>query len=170
MLQKARQYYCLNLDKWDWSQPIEVGRMRHLLNIDTELFDLYEGVIYGSRYELSDNAVVLLDHQLKVWNEEEKELEKIASDVYCLNVYKGDAFYAQSMDDVVCIKFRSFDGESEVELFTINQDENKRIKSLVVSDDFIIYDLGPGNYEDGVDMRVIWNRNTGETQETIVYR
>ena len=83
MLQKARQYYCLNLDKWDWSQPIEVGRMRHLLNVDTELFDLYEGVIYGSRYELSDNAVVLLDHQLKVWNEEEKELEKIASDVYC---------------------------------------------------------------------------------------
>lgn len=170
VLQKARQYYCLNLDKWDWSQPIEVGRMRHLINIDTELFDLYEGVIYGSRYELSDNAVVLLDHQLKVWNEEEKELDKIASDVYCLNVYKGDAFYAQSMDDVVCIKFRSFDGESEVELFTINQYENKRIKSLVVSDDFIIYDLGPGNYEDGVDMRVIWNRNTGETQETIMYR
>ena len=170
VLQKARQYYCLNLDKWDWSQPIEVGRMRHLLNIDTELFDLYEGVIYGSRYELSDNAVVLLDHQLKVWNEEEKELEKIAPDVYCLNVYKGDAFYAQSEDDAVSIKYRSFDGESEVELFTINQDENKRIKSLVVSDDFIIYDLGSGNYEDGVDMRVIWNRNTGETQETIVYR
>ena len=170
VLQKARQYYCLNLDKWDWSQPIEVGRMRHLLNVDTELFDLYEGVIYGSRYELSDNAVVLLDHQLKVWNEEEKELEKIASDVYCLNVYKGDAFYAQSVDDGVCIKYRSFDGESEVELFTINPDENKSIKSLVVSDDFIIYDLGPGNYEDGVDMRVIWNRNTGETQETIVYR
>ena len=112
--------------------------MRHLLNIDTELFDLYEGVIYGSRYELSDNAVVLLDHQLKVWNEEEKELEKIASDVYCLNVYKGDAFYAQSVDDGVCIKYRSFDGESEVELFTINPDENKSIKSLVVSDDFII--------------------------------
>ena len=170
VLQKARQYYCLNLDKWDWSQPIEVGRMRHLLNVDTELFDLYEGVIYGSRYELSDNAVVLLDHQLKVWNEEEKELEKIASDVYCLNVYKGDAFYAQSEDDAVSIKYRSFDGESEVELFTINPDENKSIKSLVVSDDFIIYDLGPGNYEDGVDMRVIWNRNTGETQETIVYR
>ena len=125
VLQKARQYYCLNLDKWDWSQPIEVGRMRHLLNVDTEqLFDLYEGVIYGSRYELSDNAVVLLNHQLKVWNEEEKELEKIASDVYCLNVYKGDAFYAQSVDDVVCIKYRSFDGEPEVELFTINQDEN----------------------------------------------
>ena len=166
VLQKARQYYCLNLDKWDWSQPIEVGRMRHLLNVDTEqLFDLYEGVIYGSRYELSDNAVVLLNHQLKVWNEEEKELEKIASDVYCLNVYKGDAFYAQSVDDVVCIKYRSFDGESEGELFTINPDENKRIKSLVVSDDFIIYDLGPGNYEDGVDTRVIWNRNTGETQE-----
>lgn len=144
--------------------------MRHLLNVDTELFDLYEGVIYGSRYELSDNAVVLLDHQLKVWNEEEKELEKIATDVYCLNVYKGDAFYAQSVDDGVCIKYRSFDGESEVELFTINPDENKSIKSLVVSDDFIIYDLGPGNYEDGVDMRVIWNRNTGETQETIVYR
>ena len=92
-------------------------------------------------------------------------LEKIASDVYCLNVYKGDDFYAQSVDDVVCIKYRSFDGESEGELFTINPDENKRIKSLVVSDDFIIYDLEPGNYEDGVDMRVIWNRNTGETQE-----
>ena len=51
-------------------------------------------------------------------------LEKIASDVYCLNVYKGDDFYAQSVDDVVCIKYRSFDGEPEVELFTINQDEN----------------------------------------------
>ena len=170
VLQKQTEYYYLDMDTWDWSQPIEVGRMRHLLNVDTELFDLYEGVIYGSRYELSDNAVVLLDHQLKVWNEEEKELEKIASDVYCLNVYKGDAFYAQSVDDGVCIKYRSFDGESEVELFTINPDENKSIKSLVVSDDFIIYDLGPGNYEDGVDMRVIWNRNTGETQETIVYR
>lgn len=170
VLQKARQYYCLNLDKWDWSQPIEVGRMRHLLNINVGLADLYEGVIYGSRYELSDNAVVLLDHQLKVWNEEEKELEKIASDVYCLNVYKGDAFYAQSVDDSVCIKYRSSDGKSEDELFTINPDENKSIKSLVVSDDFIIYDLGPGNYEDGVDMRVIWNRNTGETQEEVVYR
>ena len=67
------------------------------------------------------------------------------------------------MDDTVCIKYRSFDGESEVELFAINQDENKRIKSLVVSDAFIIYDLGPGNYEDGVDVRVIWNRITGET-------
>lgn len=170
VLQKARQYYCLNLDKWDWSQPIEVGRMRHLLNIDTELFDLYEGVIYGSRYELSDNSVVLSDHQLMVWNEADKELEKIASDVYCLNVYKGDAFYAQSVDDAVSIKYRSFDGESEVELFTINPDENKSIKSLVVSDDFIIYDLGPGNYEDGVDTRVIWNRQTGETQEEVVYR
>ena len=81
--------------------------MRHLLNIDTELFDLYEGVIYGSRYELSDNAVVLLDHQLKVWNEEEKELEKIASDVYCLNVYKGDAFYARSEERRVGKECRS---------------------------------------------------------------
>ena len=70
-------------------------------------------------------------------------MEKIASDVYCLNVYKGDAFYAQSEDDAVSIKYRSFDGESEVELFTINPDENKSIKSLVVSDDFIIYDLEP---------------------------
>ena len=111
---------------------------------------------------------------------ETAENHKIADGVYIGNVYVGgmteeeavDAIsaYAQSVDDGVCIKYRSFDGESEVELFTINPDENKSIKSLVVSDDFIIYDLGPGNYEDGVDMRVIWNRNTGETQETIVYR
>lgn len=165
VLQKARQYYCLNLDKWDWSQPIEVGRMRHLLNINVGLADLYEGVIYGGRYELSDNSVVLLDHQLMVWNEGEKDLEEIESGVYCMNVYKGDVFYAQGMDDSVCIKYRSSDGKPEGELFTINPDENKRIKSLVVSDNFIIYDLGPGNYEDGVDMRVIRNRQTGETQE-----
>ena len=94
---------------------------------------------------------------------------KIASDVYCLNVYKGDAFYAQSVDDVVCIKYRSFDGESEGELFTVNPDENKRIKSLVVSDDFIIYDLGPKKEKEAVDTRVIWNRQTGEIQQTIEY-
>ena len=65
VLQKQTEYYYLDMNTWDWSQPIEVGRMRHLLNVDTELFDLYEGVIYGSRYELSDNAIVLFGSSIK---------------------------------------------------------------------------------------------------------
>ena len=44
------------------------------------------------------------------------------------------------------------------------------IKSLVVSDDYIIYDLGPKKEKEAVDKRVIWNRHTGETQQVIEYQ
>lgn len=33
VLQKQTEYYYLDMDTWDWSQPIEVGRMWHLMNV-----------------------------------------------------------------------------------------------------------------------------------------
>ena len=47
----------------------------------------------------------------------------------------------------------------------IDAGADKALKSLVVSDDYIIYDLGPKKEKEAVDTRVIWNRQTGETQE-----
>lgn len=99
--------------------------------------------------------------------------KEIEASVHCVNIYKGDIFFTEREDDAsVCIKYISMEGESEEELFTINldTDANIRVKSLVVSDDYIIYDLGPKEYYGGVDKRVIWNRHTGETQQTIEYQ
>ena len=188
VLQKARQYYCLNLDKWDWSQPIEVGRMRHLANVRgsydavrrDRLICFFENVIYGTEKEepigvyFESNMLYGSDfaylHDLRVYDEDEEEKVSIAGSVYCLNVYKRVMFYAQKVDDSICIKYYSLDDKQEGELITIDAGADKALKSLVVSDDYIIYDLGPKKEKEAVDTRVIWNRQTGEIQQTISYR
>ena len=187
VLQKARQYYCLNLDKWDWSQPIEVGRMRHLVNVRcsyeavrrNQLICFFENVIYGTEKEepvgvyFESNMLYGSDfvylHDLRVYDEDAKEKVSIAGSVYCLNVYKKVMFYAQKVDDSICIKYYSLDDKQEGELITIDAGADKALKALVVSDDYIIYDLGPKKEKEAVDKRVIWNRQTGEIQQTIEY-
>lgn len=47
------------MNTWDWSQPIEVGRMRHLVNVRcsyeavrrNQLICFFENVIYGTEKE-----------------------------------------------------------------------------------------------------------------------
>ncbi len=174
VLQKVREYFYMDLDKWDWSQRIEVGRMRHLFNIDVGLADLYGGIIYGTGKELPNTVIYdEQDYELQLYDVEEKVWKEIEASVHCVNIYKGDIFFAEREDDSsVCIKYISMEGESEEDLFTINldTDANIRVKSLVVSDDYIVYDLGPKEYYGGVDKRVVWNRHTGETQQAIEYQ
>lgn len=89
--------------------------------------------------------------------------------MYCLNVYKKVMSYTQKVDDSICIKYYSLEDKQEGELITIDAGADKALKSLVVSDDYIIYDLGPKKEKEAVDKRVIWNRQTGEIQQTIEY-
>lgn len=59
VLQKQTEYYYLDMDTWDWSQPIEVGRMWHLMNVRcsydavrrNQLICFFENVIYGTEKE-----------------------------------------------------------------------------------------------------------------------
>lgn len=188
VIQRQTEYYYLDLDKWDWSQSIEVGRMMHLVNMGCSYEDVrrkeiyfYEDIIYGTgTYEptgvyfeskLYGNDFLYL-HNLSVRDKENTgKTIGIAGNVYCMNVYKGVIFYAQKVDDSICIKYYSLDDKEEGELITIDAGADKAVKSLVVSDDYIIYDLGSKKeYYGGVDTRVIWNRNTKEIQQTISYR
>ena len=89
--------------------------------------------------------------------------------MYCLNVYIKLMFFAEKVDDSFCIKYFSLDDKQEGELITIDAGADKALKSLVVSDNYIIYDLGPKKEKEAVDKRVIWNRQTGEIQQTIEY-
>ena len=188
VLQKQTEYYYLDMDTWDWSQPIEVGRMRHLVNVRcsyeavrrNQLICFFENVIYGTEKEepvgvyFESNMLYGSDfvylHDLRVYDEDAEEKVCIAGSVYCLNVYKRVMFYAQKVDDSICIKYYSLDDKQEGELITIDAGADKALKSLVVSDDYIIYDLGPKKEKEAVDTRVIWNRQTGEIQQTISYR
>ena len=189
VLQKQTEYYYLDMDAWDWSQPIEVGRMRHLANVRCSydavrrdrLICFFENVVYGTEkeepigvYFESSNVLYGSDfiylYDLSVYDEDAEEKINIAGSVYCLNVYKGVIVYAQKVDDSICIKYYSLDDKQEGELITIDAGADKVIKSLVVSDDYIIYDLGPKNEQEAVDTRVIWNRHTGEIQQTISYQ
>ena len=188
VLQKQTEYYYLDMDTWDWSQPIEVGRMRHLENVRcsyeavrrNQLICFFENVIYGTEKEepigvyFESNMLYGSDfaylHDLRVYDEDAEEKVSIAGSVYCLNVYKRVMFYAQKVDDSICIKYYSLEDKQEGELITIDAGADKALKSLVVSDDYIIYDLGPKKEKEAVDTRVIWNRQTGETQEEVVYR
>lgn len=185
VLQKQTEYYYLDMNTWDWSQPIEVGRMRHLVNVRcsyeavrrNQLICFFENVIYGTEKEepigvyFESNMLYGSDfaylHDLRVYDEDEEEKVSIAGSVYCLNVYKRVMFYAQKVDDSICIKYYSLEDKQEGELITIDAGADKALKSLVVSDDYIIYDLGPKKEKEAVDTRVIWNRNTGETQEVV---
>ena len=167
VLQKQTEYYYLDMNTWDWSQPIEVGRMRHLVNVRcsyeavrrNQLICFFENVIYGTEKE----------EPIGVYFESEEEKVSIAGSVYCLNVYKRVMFYVQKVDDSICIKYYSLEDKQEGELITIDAGADKALKSLVVSDDYIIYDLGPKKEKEAVDTRVIWNRQTGEIQQTIEY-
>lgn len=188
VLQKQTEYYYLDMNTWDWSQPIEVGRMRHLVNVRcsyeavrrNQLICFFENVIYGTEKEepigvyFESNMLYGSDfaylHDLRVYDEDEEEKVSIAGSVYCLNVYKRVMFYVQKVDDSICIKYYSLDDKQEGELITIDAGADKALKSLVVSDDYIIYDLGPKKEKEAVDTRVIWNRQTGEIQQTISYR
>ena len=188
VLQKQTEYYYLDMDTWDWSQPIEVGRMWHLMNVRcsydavrrNQLICFFENVIYGTEKEepigvyFESNMLYGSDfvylHDLRVYDEDAEEKVCIAGSVYCLNVYKRVMFYAQKEDDSICIKYYSLDDKQEGELITIDAGADTVIKSLVVSDDYIIYDLGPKKEKEAVDKRVIWNRHTGETQQVIEYQ
>ena len=189
VLQKQTEYYYLDMDTWDWSQPIEVGRMRHLANVRgsydavrrDRLICFFENVIYGTEkeepigvYFESSNVLYGSDfvylHDLSVYDEDAEEKINIAGSVYCLNVYKGVIFYAQKVEDSICIKYYSLDDKEKGKLITIDAGADKTVKSLVVSDDYIIYDLGTKKEQEAIDTRVIWNRHIGEIQQTISYR
>ena len=188
VLQKQTEYYYLDMDTWDWSQPIEVGRMWHLMNVRcsydavrrNQLICFFENVIYGTEKEepigvyFESNMLYGSDFVFFfvfcVFDEDAEEKVCIAGSVYCLNVYKRVMFYAQKEDDSICIKYYSLDDKQEGELITIDAGADTVIKSLVVSDDYIIYDLGPKKEKEAVDKRVIWNRHTGETQQVIEYQ
>ena len=162
--------------------------MRHLVNVRcsyeavrrNQLICFFENVIYGTEKEepigvyFESNMLYGSDfaylHDLRVYDEDEEEKVSIAGSVYCLNVYKRVMFYAQKVDDSICIKYYSLEDKQEGELITIDAGADKALKSLVVSDDYIIYDLGPKKEKEAVDTRVIWNRHIGEIQQTISYR
>lgn len=72
-------------------------------------------------------------HDLRVYDEDAKEKVSIAGSVYCLNVYKRVMFYAQKVDDSICIKYYSLDDKQEGELITIDAGADKALnRSLSV--------------------------------------
>lgn len=110
-------------------------------------------------------------HNLSVYDEN-GEKQRIADHVYCINTYKGNIFYAQRVDDSVSIKYKSLESDDEGEVFTVPLKKSCGVVSLAINDNYIIYDIGAYSnygYEDEVLTRVIWNRQTGEIQQTIEY-
>ena len=149
----------LDMRKWDWNTPIDFDQMRVLkyvyaLDADTFYNWMISGVTRHSPKRLQDaNAAI----------KEEEDIE-------CMNIYQDAVYYVQENDEnhAYTIKYKSLTSDEEGDLFTVNPDGKLRILSLVVSEDFIIYDLGSSEYgqnyeyEETVDVRVIWNRHTGK--------
>ena len=149
----------LDMRKWDWSTPIDFDQMRVLkyvyaLDADTFYNWMISGVTKHSPKRLQDGNAAI---------EEETDIE-------CINIYQDAVYYVQenAENHAYTIKYKSLTSDEEEDLLTVNPDGKLRILSLVVSEDFIIYDLGSSeygqNYEYGenVDVRIIWNRHTGK--------
>ena len=148
----------LDMRKWDWSTPIDFDQMRvlkYVYALDEDTF--YDWMISG-----------VDEHYPKRLQDGDTAIEE--KNIVCKNIYQDVIYYVQENDvnRAYTIKYKSLTNDDAGELLTAISDEKLEIISLVVSEIFIIYDLGE---MDGygkvtaVDKRVIWNRHTGETQE-----
>lgn len=182
LIASLREIYYVDLDTWDWSKPMQFGNMRRLIgvhydfDVESNIGYFYEDIIYGTGTEEPEH--ISIDgygkqgvHNVSVYDEN-GEKQRIADHVYCINTYKGNIFYAQRVDDSVSIKYKSLESDDEGEVFTVPLKKSCGVVSLAINDNYIIYDIGAYSnygYQHEVLTRVIWNRQTGEIQQTIEY-
>ena len=146
----------LDMRKWDWSAPIDFDQMRvlkYVYALDEDTF--YDWMISG-----------VDEHYPKRLQDGDTAIEE--KNIVCKNIYQDVIYYVQENDvnRAYTIKYKSLTNDDAGELLTAISDEKLEIISLVVSEIFIIYDLGEMDGKvTAVDKRVIWNRHTGETQE-----
>ena len=117
----------------------------HDYDVNPKYGQYYEGNYYTTMFSDIGTGVYEKNNLVIEYYEGEKDgIEIVHTDVLCFNIFNDKLYYMVNVGDDNELRCSDLDGSNEEVLYRTDFDEKLYCKNMVVSEDNIICDFGPG--------------------------